>query len=123
MPSVLLQDVEQDPAECRRLRLRLEPAAGLRPLGERYAEHYLPAPGPLLRERREDLGRCLTGGNLPPAVRALVVPRVRGRLSGEAPTEPAPLDPGQVLHQLQRGPAGGQPAGPQVRLGEPVQLA
>ena len=68
-----------------------------------------------------DVGRRLTRVDVPAAV-LVVSPRVRYLLALEAPLEPAHLDEGQVLGELERRPSGRQLTPPEGVLREPREL-
>jgi hypothetical protein len=63
----------------------------------------------------------LPGPDMPAAV-LVIGPRVVEGAALEAPLQPAQLDVAQVLGQLQRRPAGGQPAAGQFGGGQGLQL-
>jgi hypothetical protein len=82
--------------------------------------------GPALAGLREQVikqgGERLIGAD-GPAIAVAVTPRVADVTALEAPYEPAQLDVAQVLDQLERRPAGRQPAAAQLGGGQGPQLA
>ena len=93
------------------------PIAGLPHLGQVVRLDDGSAARGLRVQRREQLVERLTGCDVPPVV-PVVAPRLDDVAALEAPLEPPQLDVGQVLEQLDRRPAGRQPAGPAAhRLG------
>jgi hypothetical protein len=101
--GVLLEKVEQDPRQRRRL-LRLdEPAAEARDIGQRRPCRQLTRPAHLLVIAGQDLGgRRVRGGSSasPPAARR---PR-HDVFGGEPPAHPAAFDPAEVPDQAERRP-------------------
>ena len=116
MAGVLLQEVEQDPFQgggrlsvpaIARLAYRVEVVPG----DDRRAAFRLGV------QREEENLEGLLRWHVPAAL-AKVAPRVGDVAPFEAPLEPSHLDVGQVLEQLEGGPAGRQPAPPQLPGGQ-----
>ena len=121
MPGVLLEQVEQDPLQGRGV--GASPAvAGLPDLVETVGLHDGTGPPGLVEQVGHEAGQGLLRAD-GPAVAVAVAPRVGELAALEAPLEPAQLDVAQVLDQLQRRPAGRQPAAAQLGGGQGLQLA
>jgi predicted RNA-binding Zn-ribbon protein involved in translation (DUF1610 family) len=121
VPGVLLEQVEQDPLQGRGV--GAGPAvAGFADLAEIVGFDDGAGPPGLVEQVGHEAGQGLLGPGRPAAVGA-VAPRVSDRAALEAPLEPAQLDIAQVLGQLQRRPAGREPAAAQLGGGQGLQLA
>ena len=121
MPGVLLDQVEQDPLQGRGIGAR--PAvAGFPDLVEIVGFDDGAGPSGLVEQAGQEAGQGLPGPGRPAAAGA-IAPRIRDGAALEAPFEPAQLDVAQVLGQLQRRPAGREPAAAQLGGGQGLQLA
>jgi hypothetical protein len=121
VPGVLLEQVEQDPLQGRRV--GAAPAVtGFPDVVEIVGLDDDPAPGGLLAQVSEEAREVLAGAEVPAAALA-VGPRIADVTALEAPLQPAQLDVAQVLDQFERRPAGRQPATAQLGGGHPVELA
>jgi hypothetical protein len=121
VPGVLLEQVEQDPFQGRGVGA-IPAVAGLPDLVEIVGRHDGAGPPGLIVQVSQEAGQVLLGTYLP-AAGSLVAPRVGEVAALEAPLEPAQLDVAQMLDQLERRPAGGQPAAVELRGGQGRQLA
>jgi hypothetical protein len=121
VPGVLLEQVEQDPLQGRGVGA-VPAVAGLADLIEIVGLHDGAGPPGLVEQVGHEAGQVLLGLGRPAAVGA-VAPRVGDGAALEAPFEPAQLDVTQVLGQLQRRPAGWEPAAAQFGDGQGLQLA
>jgi hypothetical protein len=120
VPGVLLEQVEQDTFQGRGVGA-IPALAGLPDLVQIVGGHHGAGPPGLIAQVSQETGQGLLGTYLPAAV-LLVGPRVGEVAALETPLEPAQLDMAQVLDQLERRPAGGQPAAAQLRGGQGGQL-
>ena len=121
MPGVLLEQVEQDPLQGRRVGA-VPAVAGLADLGQVVGLDDGPAPPGLIAQVIQEAGERLVRTHVP-AIAIAVGPRVADVMALEAPLEPAQLDIAQVLDQLERGPAGQQPAAGPFGGGQRLELA
>jgi hypothetical protein len=121
VPGVLLKQVEQDPFQRRGVGA-VPAVAGLAGLVQIVGLNDGAGPRGLIAQVSQEAGQGLPGTYLPAAV-LLVGPRVGDGAALEAPLEPAKLHVAQVLDQLERRPAGGQPAAAELRGGQGRQLA
>src|SRR5215472_11541076 len=113
MTRVLLEQVEQDPFQRGRIR-PVPPGPGLAGLGQVVGLDDGPGAFRPGAQRRGQRLQRLIGSDVPPAV-ALVAPRVADVAAAlEPPLQPAHLDVGQVLEQVDGGPARRQPARAQL---------
>jgi hypothetical protein len=120
VPGVLLYQVEQDPFQGRRV--GAAPAvAGLARLVQVVGLDDDTGPSGLVVQASQQARQALLGSDVPAAV-FVIGPRVGEGPALEAPLEPAQLDVTQVLGQLQRRPAGRQPAAGQLGGGQRLQL-
>jgi hypothetical protein len=120
VPGVLLNQVEQDPFQGRRV--GAAPAvAGLGPVVQVVGLDDGAGPPGLVVQVDQQAGQALLGSDVPATV-LVISPRVGEDTALEAPLEPAQLDVAQVLGQLQRRPAGRQPAAGQLGGGQRLQL-
>ena len=120
VPGVLLEQVEQDPVQGRRV--GAAPAvAGLADLVQVVGLDDGAGPPGLVVQVGQQARQGLPGSDVPAAVLG-IGPRVGEGAALEAPLEPAQLDVAQVFGQLQRRPAGGQPAAGQLGGGQRLQL-
>jgi hypothetical protein len=120
VPGVLLEQVEQDPFQRRRV--GAAPAvAGLTPLVQVVRLDDDAGPPGLVVQVGQQAGQGLLGFDVPAAL-FLIGPRVGEGTALEAPLEPAQLDVAQVLGQLKRRPARRQPAAGQFGGGQRLQL-
>jgi hypothetical protein len=117
---VLLEQVEQDPFERRRIGA-IPPLAGLADVGEIMGADDNPGPFGLGVEVRDQAIHGLVGGDIP-AVIPGIGPRLGDVTALEAPVEPAHLDVPEVLEQLDRCPAGRQPAAANLVRGQAAYL-
>jgi hypothetical protein len=106
--------VEQDPLECRGLG-SVPPLAWLAGVSKVMGFHDGPAACGLGVQCCYQLAECLAGGDVPAAV-PVVGPGVADVAAFEAPFQPAQLVMGKMLEQLDRRPAGRQPAAPQLAV-------
>jgi hypothetical protein len=113
--------VEQDPFQRRGVGA-VPAVAGLADLVEIVGLDDGAGPRGLVEQVGQQAGQGLLGTDVPVTV-LLVAPRVSDGAALEAPLEPAQLDVAQVLDQLERRPAGGQPAAAELRGGQGRQLA
>jgi len=113
--------VEQDPLKCRRPGC-VPPIARLANVSKVMGFHDGPAACRLSVQRRHKLFERLAGSHVPAAIPVLA-PRVGDRAAFEAPLQPAQLVMGNMLEQLDRRPAGRQPAAAQLAAGHGFQLA
>ena len=108
VPGVLLEQVEQDPLQGRRV--GADPAfTGLAHLGQIVGGDDGPAPRGLAGQVGQEAGQRLVRAD-GPAVAVAIAPRVADVAALESPLQPAQLDVAQVLGQLQRRPAGRESA-------------
>jgi hypothetical protein len=112
VPGVLLEQVEQDPLQGGRVGA-VPAVTGLAHLVEVVGFDDGAGPAGLVGQAGQEAGQGLAGTDRPAAVLA-VGPGVGEVAALEAPLEPAQLDVAQVLEQLQRRPAGRQPAAAQL---------
>jgi hypothetical protein len=120
VPGVLLDQVEKDPFQGRRV--GAAPAvAGLTLLVQVVGLDDGAGPPGLVVQVGQQARQRLLGSDVPAAV-FLIGPRVGEGTALEAPLEPAQLDVVQVLGQLNRRPAGRQPAAGQFGGGQRLQL-
>ena len=120
MPGVLLEQVQQDPLQGRGV--GTGPAvAGFPGFVETVGFDDGAGPPGLIEQVGHEAGQGLPRAD-GPAVAIAVTPRVGELAAFEAPLEPAQLDVAQVLDQLQRRPAGRQPATAQFGGGQRLQL-
>jgi hypothetical protein len=120
VPGVFLHEVEQDPVQCRG-RLPIPPFAGLSGVAEVVGFDDRRAARRLLGQFTKQVVERLLRRHVPPSVTP-IGPGICHLAALEPPLEPAQLDEGQVFEQLQRRPAGREPAGPQLGLGQRAQL-
>jgi hypothetical protein len=113
VPGVLLEQVEQDPFQGRRVGTVVPAVAGLAGLVEIVGLDDRSGPRGLVAQAGQEAGQGLLGPDRPAAV-LVIGPRVGEVAALETPLEPAQLDVAQVLEQLQRRPAGRQPAAAQL---------
>jgi len=119
--GVLLNQVEQDALEgCGwpTLPARARPSDVRQLVGL----HHQAATCALRLEGVHEVSQALIAGDVPTFVPG-VAPRLRDRLALEALHQPAELDIGQVLEQLQRRPSGRKPARSQLVVPQPLKLA
>jgi hypothetical protein len=121
VPGVLLEQVEQDPFQGRRVGAVVPALAGLAGLVEIVGLDDCSGPRGLVAQAGQEPGQGLLGPDRPAAV-PVIGPRVGEVAALETPLEPAQLDVAQVLEQLQRRPAGRQPAAAQLVGGQGLQL-
>jgi hypothetical protein len=118
--GVLLNEVKQDAFQRRRVfvppaRARL---ARSREIGGLDDGSRSPGLG---MQRRHQLLAGLLGPDIPATV-AAVAERIGDLAAFEAPFDPPQFDEGQVLDELERGPARGQAAMAQFALGQSLDL-
>ena len=122
MPGVLLEQVEQDPFQGGRVGA-VPALAGFPYVVQVVGLDDGPGPPGLIQQVSQQAGQGLLGADVPPAALA-VGPRIADVAAAlEAPLEPAQLDVAQVLGQLERRPAGRQPAAAQLGGGQGLELA
>jgi hypothetical protein len=123
VPGVLLEQVEQDPLEGRRVGT-VPALAQLAHLVERVGGDDGAAPRGLDVQPVQQRGGRLFGPDGPAALRAALVvsPRVAHVPALEAPLQPAQLDVAQVLDQFERRPARRQPTPPLLFFRQREQL-
>jgi hypothetical protein len=119
--GVLLDQVEQDPLKCRGP-VAVPPVARLADVSKVMGFHDGPAARRLGVQRRHKLLESLVGGYVPAAIPVLT-PRVGDRAALETPLQPPQLVMGNMLQQLDRRPAGRQPAAAQFAAGQGFKLA
>jgi hypothetical protein len=121
VPGVLLDQVEQDPFQGRGVGA-VPAVAGFPDLVEVVGLHDGAGPPGLIEQVGHEAGQGLLGSDRPAAI-STIGPRVGDLAALEAPLEPAQLHVPQVLGQLERRPAGGEPAAAQLGGGQRLQLA
>jgi hypothetical protein len=119
--GVLLDQVEQDPLKYRGPGF-VPPFARLADVSKIMGLHYGPAARRLGVQGRHKLLKRLIGGHIPAAI-PVVAPRVGDRAAFEAPLQPPQLVMGNMLEQLDRRPAGRQPAAAQLAARQGFKLA
>ncbi len=119
--GVLLQQVEQDPLQGRRV--GAVPAfTGLAHVVEVVGGDDGPAPLGLIAQVSQQGGGRFVVGDVPAAAVA-VGPRVTHTAALKAPLEPAQLDVAQVLEQLKGRPARRRPGAPPLGGGQGLELS
>jgi hypothetical protein len=121
VPGVLLEQVEQDPLQGGRVGA-VPAVAGLAHVGQVVGLDDGPAPRGLGGQVSQQAGQRLVRAD-GPAVAVGVGPWFADDAALEAPLQPAQLDVAQVLGQLERRPAGRQPAAAQFGGGQRLELA
>jgi hypothetical protein len=112
--------MEQDPFQGRRVGA-VPAVTGLADLVQVVGLDDGAGPPGLVVQVGQQARQGLPGSDVPAAVLG-IGPRVGEGAALEAPLEPAQLDVAQVLGQLQRRPAGRQPAAGQLGGGQRLQL-
>jgi hypothetical protein len=121
VPRVLLQQVKQHALQRRRIRA-VPALARLPDVGEIVRLDDRTAAVSLLTQAGQQCVQRFFRADVPPSV-PLFGPWVVYNAPLEAPLEPAEFDEAQVLDQLERGPAGRQPAAAQLGGGQALELA
>jgi hypothetical protein len=120
VPGVLLEQVEQDSFQGGRVGA-VPALAGLAHVVQVVGLDDGPGPPGLIQQVSQQGGQGLVRADMPPAALG-VGPRIVDVAALEAPLEPAQLDVAQVLGQLERRPAGRQPAALQLGGGQGLEL-
>jgi hypothetical protein len=121
VPGVLLEQVEQDPFQGRGVGA-VPALAGFPGRIEIVGLDDGAGPTGLVEQVGQEAGQGFLGPDGPAAI-GVIGPWVGEGAALEAPLEPAQLDVAQVLGQLERCPAGRQPAAVQLGGGQGLQLA